>query len=47
VSETACWCGHPEDHDAFSAFGHAVLASLHIPELVQWLSRRLNRKDGQ
>lgn len=47
VSDLACWCGHPEDHDALSAFGHAVLALLRIPELVEWLSRALNRKDRE
>jgi hypothetical protein len=46
---TTCWCGathDPESEDpseVLRAFGHQLLASLRIPELVAWLTRVLNR----
>jgi len=46
VSEQ-CWCGrtHPEQpadfHEASVALGHLILTALRIPELVDWLNRRL------
>lgn len=39
--ETACWCDHPEDHDAFTALGHAMLEPL-VP-VVAWVDRQLRR----
>lgn len=39
----ACWCGHPERHDAGTALGHAFLESLRLPQLVGWLDRQLRR----
>jgi hypothetical protein len=43
VNGQTCWCGHPELHDAGTAFIHAVEDSLHLPQLVQWLEKQLGR----
>ncbi len=44
---TECWCGrvHPADTDdpgeAWAALWHAVAAVMRIPQLADWLSRKL------
>jgi hypothetical protein len=43
TDELTCWCGHPEQHDAFTAFGHALADLWRLPAIVEWLDWQLRR----
>lgn len=41
----SCWCGEPQRHeDPLIDLGHGILTELRIPQIVEWLAQRLNRR---
>lgn len=44
-----CWCGESHNEatkdpsEALRNLGHLILAELHIPQLADWLERKLSR----